>query len=39
VLGAKTDFDETPEEETPGRSEAFRRAGDFFRTEASVGMR
>jgi hypothetical protein len=39
VLGAKVDFDETPEADTPGRSEAFRRAGDFFRIEATVGMR
>lgn len=39
VLGAKVDFDETPESETPGRSEAVRRAGDFFRIEATVGMR
>jgi hypothetical protein len=39
VFGAKTDFDETPEDQTPGRSEAFRRAGDFFRIEATVGMR
>jgi hypothetical protein len=39
VLGAKVDFDETPEADTPGRSEAVRRAGDFFRIEATVGMR
>ncbi len=39
VLGAKADFDETPEGDTPGRSEAFRRAGAFFRVEATVGMR
>jgi len=39
VLGAKTDFDDTPEENTPGRAEAFRRAQDFFRSEATVGMR
>ncbi|MBK7659866.1 MAG: hypothetical protein IPJ28_12270 [Betaproteobacteria bacterium] len=39
VLGAKADFDETPEGDTPGRSEAFRRAGAFFRIEATVGMR
>jgi hypothetical protein len=39
VIGAKTDFDETPEEQTPGRSEEFRRAASFFRTEATVGMR
>ncbi len=39
VLGAKVDFDETPEAATPGRSEAYRRAADFFRIEATVGMR
>ena len=39
VLGAKADFDETPEADTPGRSEDFRRAGAFFRIEATVGMR
>jgi hypothetical protein len=38
VLGAKTDYDDTPEESTPGRSEAFRTAQDFFRSEATVGM-
>jgi 3',5'-cyclic AMP phosphodiesterase CpdA len=39
VLGAKIDFDETAEADTPGRSEAFRKAGDFFRIEATVGVR
>jgi hypothetical protein len=39
VIGAKTDFDETPEADTPGRSEEVRRAQDFFRIEATVGVR
>jgi len=39
VIGAKTDFDETPEADTPGRGEDVRRAQDFFRVEATVGMR
>lgn len=39
VLGAKIDFDETPEEATPGRAESVRRAAHFFRTEATVGPR
>ena len=39
IIGAKIDFDETDEAGTPGRSEIFRRAQDFFRTEATVGMR
>jgi hypothetical protein len=39
IVGAKIDFEETAEADTPGRSEAYRRAGHFFRIEATVGMR
>lgn len=39
VLAVKFDFDETPEENTPGKSERERRAKHFFRTEATVGLR
>jgi hypothetical protein len=38
VQAAKIDFDATPEARTENRSEAKRRAEDFFRIEASVGM-
>jgi len=38
VQAAKIDFDATPEARTENRSEAKRRAEDFFRSEASVGM-
>lgn len=39
VVGAKADFDETEEASTPGRSEDVRRSRDFFRGEATVGVR
>jgi len=38
VIGAKIDHDLTPSEQRPGRDEAERRARDFFRTEATVGL-
>lgn len=38
VTAAKDDFDLTPVDSIPWRSEARRRAGDFFRTEATIGM-
>ncbi|WP_295585757.1 hypothetical protein [uncultured Lamprocystis sp.] len=38
VQAAKIDFDLTPEARIKNRSEAKRRAEDFFRIEASVGM-
>jgi len=38
VQAAKIDFDETAEERTDNRGEAKRRAEQFFRIEASVGM-
>lgn len=37
VQAAKIDFDASPEARTESRSEAKRRAEDFFRIEASVG--
>jgi hypothetical protein len=38
VQAAKVDFDETPDERNVNRGEAKRRAEQFFRVEASVGM-
>lgn len=38
VVAAKLDYDLTPEDKRRGRGEANRRAQDFFRTEATVGM-
>lgn len=38
VQAAMIDFDATPEARTDNRSEAKRRAEDFFRIEASMGM-
>jgi hypothetical protein len=39
VLAAKIDLDFTTGERSAGRDEASRRAQDFFRVEATVGMR
>jgi hypothetical protein len=39
VIGAKIDFDLTPKDRRPGQDEEGRRARDFFRIEATVGMR
>jgi hypothetical protein len=38
VLASKIDFDATPDDRNAHRSEANRRAEQFFRLEASVGM-
>ncbi len=38
VLSTKIDFDATPDDRNANRSEANRRAEQFFRIEASVGM-
>jgi hypothetical protein len=38
VLAAKDDFDLTPDDRNEHRGEAVRRAQDFFRIEATVGM-
>jgi hypothetical protein len=38
VMAAKIDFDETPDDRNVDRGEAKRRAEQFFRTEASVGL-
>ena len=38
VQAAKDDYDMTPESSMSWRTEAVRRAGDFFRLEATVGM-
>jgi hypothetical protein len=38
VLAAKIDFDATPDDRNAHRGEANRRAEQFFRVEASVGM-
>lgn len=38
VQAAKIDFDLTDESRSAGRSESYRRAEQFFRVEASVGM-
>jgi hypothetical protein len=38
VLAAKIDFDVTPDDRNAHRGEANRRAEQFFRVEASVGM-
>ncbi|MCM8596282.1 hypothetical protein [Accumulibacter sp.] len=38
VLSAKDDFDATPEDRNTDRGEQKRRAEQFFRSEASVGM-
>jgi hypothetical protein len=38
VIGAKVDYDLTVDERRAGRSESNRRAQDFFRIEATVGM-
>jgi hypothetical protein len=38
VIGAKIDFDLTPKDLRPGMDEDKRRARDFFRIEASIGM-
>lgn len=38
VVGAKIDHDLTPSGQRPGRAESERRARDFFRTEATVGV-
>jgi hypothetical protein len=38
VLATKIDFDATPDDRNAHRSEANRRAEQFFRVEASVGM-
>jgi hypothetical protein len=38
VLAAKDDFDLTPGDRNAHRGEAVRRAQDFFRIEATVGM-
>ena len=39
VLSARMDYEFTPEDRRHGRGEEQRRAQDFFRTEATVGMR
>lgn len=39
VLGAKIDYDLTQKDRRPGQDEESRRARDFFRTEATVGLR
>jgi hypothetical protein len=39
IISAKLDFDMTPESSIPWRAESYRRSGDYFRTEATVGMR
>jgi hypothetical protein len=38
VQAAKVDFDETPDDRNVNRGEAKRRAEQFFRVDASVGM-
>ena len=38
VLAAKDDFDLTPEARIPRRALARRLSGDYFRSEATVGM-
>jgi hypothetical protein len=38
VLATKVDFDATPDDRNSDRGEAKRRAEQFFRVEASVGM-
>jgi hypothetical protein len=39
VVAAKVDYDVTPDERRSGRGEANRRRMEFFRIEATVGMR
>jgi hypothetical protein len=39
VVASKVDYDLTPDERRVGRGEANRRRMDFFRIEATVGMR
>ncbi len=39
IISAKQDFEMTPEDSIPWRAEHYRRSGDYFRTEATVGMR
>jgi hypothetical protein len=39
VIAAKVDYDLTPDERRSGRGEANRKRQDFFRIEATVGMR
>lgn len=38
MLATKLDFDATPDDRNENRSEANRRAEQFFRIDASVGM-
>jgi hypothetical protein len=38
VLAAKVDFDATPDDNNSNRGEAKRKAEQFFRIEASIGM-
>lgn len=38
VVGAKVDFELTPDDKLTGRSEEDRRNADFFRVEATIGM-
>jgi len=39
VIGARVDYELTPDDRRRGRGEDRRRSQDFFRTEATVGMR
>lgn len=39
VIGARVDYELTPDDRRRGRGEDQRRSQDFFRTEATVGMR